>query len=262
MKTRTPFLSVLVVLLVGVLGVLSPSCGETCCPPASDRVMNCDDGSQATVYAGTNIAPCNCMAAAYVAPQELPDPTCLPADSDVITAIDITPDGASFTPDGLLHFKLPAGHGYALNETLTIWQHTSGTCGGGSSNWIPEPGHATVIAGGFADGPMRHTSIFALVDMGGQISMFGTLAGPFTQQNGDIVFDIDVIVSSTHRQLEGQVVGIVVAGIEGDPARFMDILGKIPVGSAFAFQWDNGGVFTVWWEDVIVRFPAKDVSPR
>jgi hypothetical protein len=249
------------ILLVGMLALLSPSCNGCTCPLTSDRIMNCSDGSQAILYTGTDILPtCHCMSAAWIG-DNLPDPGCLPV-GDVITAIDITPDGAEFTLDGLLHFKLPAGHGYAINDTLTVWQHTAGTCGGSSSPWIEEPGHATVVAGDFADGPLRHTTVFALVDMGGRIGTLGRLVTPFEQQNGDIVFDVEVLVSSTQRELEGQVLTIVIAGIEGEPEQLMVSLSKIPVGSVFAFQWDDNSDFTVWWQGMLIRFYAQDVFVR
>lgn len=259
MKRRTIFATLLLVVLLGALALLSPSCDGCTCPLTSTELLSCSDGSEVTLNAGTDISPCNCMSATWIAPGELPDQACLPA-GNVITAIDVTPNGVQFSPDGLLHYALPNPALYAVGTWLTIWQHTSGTCGGGSSNWIPEPSHATVVAGGFADGPLRHTSIFALVDMSGRIGTLGRLVTPFTQQDGDIVFDVEVLVFSTRPDLEGTVLTIVVAGIEGDPAGFLAGLAKIPVGAEFAFQFDDESFFTVWWEDSIIQFYAQDVQ--
>lgn len=261
-------LGVLTMLLLVMLALFSPSCGGTAepevfqeclCPLDDDLVMNCGDGSQVTLYAGTDIDPCNCMSAASVS--DLPDPECLPHDGNVIAAISITPDGAQFSPDGLLHFALPDPALYEVGTWLYIWEHTSGTCDPDSNlnNWVAQPNHAVVIAGGFADGPIRHTSIYALVDMQGQVGSTGKLITPFTQQDGEILFDVEVLASSTHRDLQGKVITVMVNGIEGDPTGFVATLNKMPVDSVFAFQWDKSNLFTVWWEDIIVHFYVKDV---
>ena len=262
-------LSVIMIVLLGALALLSPACGseatleeECTCPLPSDRIMTCDDDSQAILYNGNDITPCGCMSAAWV--ENPPVDEYLDGSSDVITAINLTPDGANFDRDGLLHFALPDPDNYDEGDRLTIWKYRAGTCDPerNLSSWVAQPDHATVIDGGFADRPIRHPSIYALVDMRGQVSALGRLVTPFTQQNGHIVFEVDVAVSSTHREAEGKALHIVVPDIKGDPDVFMAALSKIPVASVFAFRFDKNNQFTVWWDGLIVHFHSEDIQPR
>jgi len=267
MDKRGSFPAILLVLLVVVLALLSPTCGTSTpcvCPLTSNKVITCSDSSVVTLWNGTNLTPCQCMDAQYYKSSDLPDPGCLPGGANVITAIDITPNGVTFSIDGRLDFRLPAGHGYAAGHLLTIWQHTTGICnpGNNQTNWSAEPGTASVIIGppDIARGEhLRHTSIFALVEMRGRVSMLGTLVEPFTRDNGDIVATVEVLVSSTQPELQGALVKVRLAGIEGDPAQFMDILSKIPVGSMLALQLDDGNLLSIWWKDLIVRFYIKEI---
>jgi hypothetical protein len=205
------------------------------------------------------------MDAEYYQTEELPDLACLPADANVITAIDITPDGVDISVhDGRLDFRLPGGHGYSDGHQLTVWQHNATeTCDppANQTNWTAEPGTASVILGPpdiARTDQLRHTSIFALIEMRGEINMLGVLVEPFAQENGDIVASIEVLVSSTNPELQGTVVKVRLAGIEGDPARFVEILAKIPVGSVLALQLDADNLLSIWWEDLIVQFYIQE----
>jgi hypothetical protein len=264
------------ILLVAVLALLCSSCvtetppaevEEACpCPLTSDQVITCSDDSVVTFWNGTDFIPCECMSAEYYPPGEEPDQICLPDEANVITAIDITPDNVDIdVHDGRLDFRLPGNHGYLGGHQLTVWQHdATETCDPAAdlTNWSPEPGTASVIIGPpdiARTDHLRHTSIFALIEMRGEISMLGVLVEPFAQENGDIVTSIEVLVSSTNPELQGTVVKVRLVGIEGDPARLIDILDKIPVGSVLALQLDADNLLSIWWEDSIVQFYIQEL---
>lgn len=234
------------------------------CPLTSDQVIPCSDGSEATLWNGTDFSPCECMDAQHYQSNELPDLDCLP-QGDVITAIDITPDGVTVTPDGRLDFRLPTGHGYVDGYKLGVWQHTTGTChpDTNQTNWIVEPGDATVIIGppDIARGDVvRHTSIFALIEMTAEVNLLGILVEPFTLENGDIVAAIEIQVSTSHRELAGQVVRVRLVGVEGDLAQIMDTLAKIPVGARLALELGQNNQVSIWWEGLIVQFYAQEIA--
>ena len=236
------------------------------CPVQQTQVLDCSDGSQVVIQSGTNIEPCGCMEAQYISRNDLPDQACMPT-VNVITAIDVRPDGVEFTPDAELHFKLPASHPYWAGYKLKIWQHTSGTCNLSTkqTNWIAEPGNAVVNSTkDFADGPMRHTTIFALVEMVSEFNVYAVLATSFEANNDGISFGIEILDSFSNPDYETAEFTVVVTGLESeDPYQLADELNQsIPVGSPITLQFDSNQ-FTIWSGPFLREFYAAsmDVNP-
>lgn len=274
-KVTFMFVAVILVLTAQFSGGCCPGCAPpvvqapppACqCPISETQVIDCSDGSQVIINSGTNITPCNCMQADYIPPNDLPDQNCMPK-GNVITAIDVWPDGVQFTPEAKLHFKLPASHPYKAGYKLTIWQHTSGTCdkSAGQTNWKAEPGTAKVdSAEDFADGPMRHTTIFALVEMVSQFNAYAQLATPFEGFDNGISFGVQINDSFSNPEMEAAEFTIVITGLEvEDPNQLVDELNNsIPIGSPIAVQFDSN-LFTIWSDSYIREFyaAALDVYP-
>lgn len=80
-----------------------------------------------------------------------------PPEDNVITAVEITPNGMMFDPGAQLSFLLPDDHGFDAGDELNVLQYDSGT-----RVW-QDAGEATVDQNReFANGHITHTSVFAL----------------------------------------------------------------------------------------------------
>jgi len=118
-----------------------------------------------TIPAGTKITPKSSKGnqeIEEISPSEIGSSLpALPEGKKVIAAVDITPDGMTFSPPVPLEIPLPSGHGYSAGDILEMMQLDKG-----SDKWLPA-GEAEVDASEkFATGEIAHTSVFALVESG------------------------------------------------------------------------------------------------
>jgi len=286
MDKRGSFPAILLVLFVVLLALLSPSCGTCNCPSTSNQVISTSDGSQVTIYSGTNINPCNCMSASYVPVGSLPDAGCLPPCSPeqakagkcyytkatAITAIDVAPDGVTFAPAALLQYKLPKVP-WPGAKTLYIFQHDpTTTC---PNAWrVVSTGPATVQSTlDFANGKFDHTCVFVLVDLQGDFNAMGTLLEPPRFQDlettdvsgvlGNLLLTLDVVGSSTNPDLEGQTVTFVLLGVQADYSReqLLSLLADpFPPGTMLLLHHEPDGNMVISSNVQVVQFACERVA--
>lgn len=291
------FLSVLIAVLMGVLALLSPSCGggtaepveETVpepeapvCPLAEAQVLTASDGSYVTLDAGIDIDPCATMTAAHVPLADLPDKDCLPCDperavegeclfsqAESITAIDVTPDGTTFTPAATLSYKLPVVP-WTDTDTLFIFQHDpTKNCNLGAyqTSWVSvstSPASVRTPSYDFADGPFNHTCIFLLVDLQGRFNAMGTLLQQIEWQPDDTLFvTLDVAGSSTHPDLEGQQVTFGLYGVQhpdGVDALFDLLASRFSPGTMLLMHFESTGNMVIWSDREMARFTVGNMD--
>jgi hypothetical protein len=281
MKQRTSFFSVLLALLLGALALLSPACDGCTCPLSTDDVLSCSDGSEVTLYKGTNITPtCACMDADWVPLSSLPDQACLPcspemamagqclfADAESITAIDVTPDGKTLTPSAQLSFQLPTVP-WTGSSTLYIFQHDPGaTCNPpAQTSWHSVTTQVAQVTSGLdrAVGKFNHTCIFLLVDLRGDFNVMGELTRPVELEPADtLLVSLDVIGSSTHPELEGQSATFGLYGVryrDGSDALLSLMQDYFPPGTMLLIHHETNGNTVIWSDRQVVQFDCEGVG--
>jgi hypothetical protein len=262
------------VLLLATVAVLSSACGggqqPACpCPLPNVQTITTGDGSQVTLAANTAIAPCGCIGASYIAYGSLPDQGCLPCDPEkaeatgcsatVITTIDVTPDGCTFTPAGTLHFHLPVA--YSEGDELFIYYHTGGGCPGA---WLAAGSTAAVVtpSGDYADGPFSHSTIFALVDLRGDFNALGLSRSPFQAEQDAISFDLAVTGSSTNPELRGKQVRFYLVGLDTTDLKGLanTLNEQFKVGSTLLLHHEPWGQLTITSEFSVTHLAVEGVK--
>jgi hypothetical protein len=276
MKKRTSFLSVLLMLLLGAVAFLSPSCDGCECPLTSERVINTSDGSFVTIPSGTDITPCNCMAASYVPLADLPDQACLPCNPEEaaeggclytqatkIAAIDVTPNGCKFTPAAELSYSLPT-QPWPGPTTLYILRHIpSASC---PSSWVVSSTDPASVrpSKDFADGPFDHTSIFLLVDLQGDFNAMGRLSEAIDLVDDvTLAVNLDVVGSSTHPELAGQSVTFLLRGVQYATGieELISLLAEYyEPGTTLLLHHETDGNMVIWSDAYVVQLSVEEVA--
>lgn len=276
------FLSVLLVISVGVLALLSPSCGggepeEDYCSVGADLVLETDDGSYVTLHANTDIIPCSEMEASYVPLADLPDEECLPCNPEkaaeggclysqatAITAIDVTPNDVRFRPPGELDYALPET--WPGNEGDWLWIYQNNPASNCPNAWtIVSVGAATVTEDlDRAIGEINHTCIFLLVDLRGDFNAMGRLTQPVElQSDSTLVMSLDVVASSTNPELAGELVTFFLYGTQyeyGGDKLLSLLMEYFQPGTTLLIHHETTGNTVIWSDSQVVQFDCEKVS--
>jgi len=272
----------LLVVLLGALALLSPSCDGCTCPLPGDEVLSCSDGSEVVLYSGTDITPsCACMSAQWVPLDSLPDQACLPCspeealdkgcfltEAKSITAIDVTPDGKALTPSALLNYKLPKVP-WTGPKTLYIFQHDPGaTCSPSAykTSWKPVTTSPAMVLSSLdrALGHFNHTCIFLLVELQGDFNAMGTLVRPIEPVDDSTLFvSLDVVGSSTNPELEGQSAAFTLYGVRYSAG--VDVLLSLmqdyfPPGTTLLVHHETDGNTVIWSDSQVVQFYCEGIG--